>query len=298
MPELPEVETMRRTIGGCIGMVVDGVQRWPCRCKPIEISPRIDHLRRRIQGRTIAETDRAGKRVVVRFDSGDALVLEPRMTGLVLVSDPPNLEHLRLRIDLTPAKSRGTSKAARQTRGKRPAAEQLLYWDRRGLGSVRLFRAEEFEAAFGLHKLGPDALKVTADELRDRLGTSQRAIKVALLDQKAVAGIGNLYAAEILHVAAIDPRTRCDRLRIVDWQRIQEATSLVLEEAIHYEGSTLDDGTYRNALNEQGSYQNHHRVYAREGAACPRCEDTKIRRIVQAQRSTFFCPACQRRGGR
>ena len=82
--------------------------------------------------------------------------------------------------------------------------------------------------------------------------TSKRAVKVALLDQAGVAGIGNLYAAEILFVAGIDPRTRCDRLTQAQWSRIQAATLLVLEEAIRHEGSTLSDGTYRNALNQRG----------------------------------------------
>lgn len=310
MPELPEVETMRRTIDGCIGTRVENVERTACRLKPIHLSPRIDHMRRRLIGRQITETDRAGKRVVIKFDSGDRLVLEPRMTGLVLVSDPPNAEHLRLRIDLAAGKSgrrkrntsdrnasgqNGTGRKGKARAGNRPPARQLLYWDRRGLGSVRLFRPDEFAATFGLDKLGPDALIITSTVLRERLGDSRRAIKVALLDQRAVAGIGNLYASEILHVAQIDPRKRCDRLRKDDWKRVREATSLVLEEAIRYEGSTLGDGTYRNALNEQGSYQNHHRVYARAGDLCPRCQQKKVLRIVQAQRSTFYCPGCQKR---
>ena len=131
---------------------------------------------------------------------------------------------------------------------------------------------------------------MTARRYRCGLGKSQRAIKVALLDQKAVAGIGNLYASEILHLAAIDPRCRCSALTRQQWQRIQAATKEVLELAVRHEGSTLSDGTYRNALNEAGSYQNHHRVYDRAGEVCPSCGREKIQRIVQAQRSTFYCP--------
>ena len=121
-----------------------------------------------------------------------------------------------------------------------------------------------------------------------------RAVKVALLDQTVVAGIGNLYAAELLHVAGIDPRTRCDRLSRPQWGRIASAIGSVLNEAIKYEGSTLSDGTYRNALNKAGGYQNHHQVYDREGLDCPRC-GAAIQRIVQAQRSTFFCRQCQKK---
>lgn len=279
MPELPEVETMRRGILGVVGARIDGVERVACRRRPIAISPRIDRLRRRVVGRLIRDVDRAGKRVVVRLDSANALVLEPRMTGLVLVADPPSREHLRFRCRLSASGIR-----------------ELLYWDRRGLGNVRLFSPTEFDAAFGPKKLGPDALEITGEMYRERLRSSRRAVKVALLDQRTVAGIGNLYASEILHAARIHPAKRCDRLSRAKWQALADATHAVLEEAIRYEGSTLGDGTYRNALNQKGSYQNHHRVYDRAGQPCTRCgPGSRIQRIVQAQRSTFFCPSCQRK---
>jgi formamidopyrimidine-DNA glycosylase len=277
MPELPEVETMRRGILSIVGSRIDNVERVACRRRSIAIVPRIDHFRRRAVGRVICDVGRVGKRVVVRVDSGDAIVLEPRMTGLVLVTAPPTREHLRFRCKLL-----GNG------------ARELLYWDRRGLGSVRLLSPAEWTAAFGLEKVGPDALTVTAAALRAQLGHSKRAIKVALLDQRAVAGIGNLYASEILHAAGIHPATRCDRLRRAQWQRLADATHAILRHAIHHEGSTLADGTYRNALNKAGGYQNYHRVYDRAGKPCPRC-GTPVNRIVQAQRSTFFCSNCQRK---
>jgi formamidopyrimidine-DNA glycosylase len=221
--------------------------------------------------------DRAGKRVVVRLESADAIVFEPRMTGLVLLSSPPTLEHLRLRIVLD---------------GRPP--RELLFWDRRGLGLVRLVRQAEFEAHYGESKLGKDALALSSEELIARLAKSRRPIKVALLNQAALAGIGNLYASEILHLARIDPRRPCNILRKAEWGRVHAAMLEVLHAAIQHEGSTLGDGTYRNALNEEGSYQNHHRVYDRAGQPCERCRRGEIERIVQAQRSTFFCAKCQK----
>jgi formamidopyrimidine-DNA glycosylase len=279
MPELPEVETMRRGILGIVGTRIDDVERVACGKKPIAIAPRIDHFRRRAVGRDIVDVGRAGKRVVVHLDSGDAIVLEPRMTGLVLVADPPDRNYLRFRCRLS----------GRRTR-------ELLYWDRRGLGNVRLLSSSEFTAAFGPEKLGPDALTISAEQFQNQLGGSGRAIKVALLDQRAVAGIGNLYAAEILHVAGIHPAVRCHSITRDAWKKIADATQAILAEAIRYEGSTLGDGTYRNALNQTGRYQNHHRVYDRAGEPCPRCGNrSRIERIVQAQRSTFFCPICQQK---
>ncbi len=277
MPELPEVETMRRGILAAVGSQVVDAAKIRCSRKPIDISPAPAKFRRRVRGATITELGRAGKRVVIWLDTEDAIVIEPRMTGLVLVVDPPSQEHLRWRLSLTGG-----------------PIDEILYWDRRGLGNVRLFSREEFTERFGLEKLGPDALEITAEDFRTRLGNSRREIKPALLDQRAVAGIGNLYASEILHVAGIHPLRKCAAMTKQQWQALTVATHLVLEEAIRYEGSTLGDGTYRNALNEQGGYQNKHRVYNRADQACPRCS-AKIKRIVQTQRSTFFCAKCQRR---
>lgn len=282
MPELPEVETMRRGIAGVVGSQIRAVVRPRSKLKPIEIAPELPRFRRRVLGRAILGTDRVGKRVVLKLDRGDAIVIEPRMTGLVLVADPPNLEHLRLGLSLT------------------GAVPELWFWDRRGLGSVRLVTAEEFARRYGPDQIGPDALGISFEELAKRLGKSRREIKVALLDQKAVAGVGNLYASELLHRSGLHPRRRCDRLNRDDWRRLHAAMRQVLEEAILYEGSTLSDGTYRNALNHSGSYQHQHRVYDRADGACRSC-DGKIVRIVQAQRSSFFCPNCQplrRRRGR
>lgn len=298
MPELPEVETMCRGIAPIVGRRVLHVGRPPCSRRPITIQPRLDSFRRRAEGKTIVAIERLGKRVVIWLGAqvqglqplglrtncaplgAEAIVIEPRMTGLVLLADPPTQEHLRWRMRL---------------HGK--AARDLLFWDRRGLGSVRLLSAAEFQNKFhgAQQTIGPDALQLPAEALRNRLCRSHRAIKVALLDQRAIAGVGNLYASEILHTAGIHPAARCHRLRRHDWTRLHAAVREVLEAAIRYEGSTLADGTYRNALNQSGGYQNHHRVYDRAGRPCPTCGRGHIRRTVQAQRATFFCPACQRR---
>lgn len=280
MPELHEVETMRRGVLPVVGQRIVGAEQPPCERKPILFEPAIAEFSRRVSGCVIARIDRLGKRVILVLDTGDAIVMEPRMTGLVLLADPPGSEHLRLRLLLD-----------------RGPYRELLFWDRRGLGTVRLLRADELKRRV-IDRLGPDALEIPSATLRERLAGSRRAIKVALLDQAAVAGIGNLYAAEILFVAGVDPRTRCDRLTQPQWRRIGGAIGAVLLEAIEHEGSTLSDGTYRNALNTAGSYQNYHRVYDREAQACLRCGRGVVRRIVQTQRSTFFCPVCQRKSGR
>ena len=277
MPELPEVETMRRGVLPVVGSSVSDVEFVRSRFKKILIEPSRRAFRRRALGQQIVEIGRVGKRVLLHLQNEYAVVFEPRMTGLLLLSDPPDEEHLRVGFELD---------------GEIP---WLWFWDRRGLGTVRLMSAEERREQLGPARLGPDALEVDTDQLRERFQQSRRAIKVALLDQKAIAGVGNLYASELLHVAGVHPEQRCDRVTRKQWAAIQGAMRDVLLEAIKYEGSTLSDGTYRNALNQQGGYQSCHRVYDKAGEPCPRCEREPIRRIVQAQRSTFFCPRCQRK---
>lgn len=276
MPELPEVETMRRGILSTVGGTIVAAEKLACVCRSIDFSPSPAKFRQRVTGQSIVAVDRRGKRVLVLLDSKDTIVFEPRMTGLVLIADPPNIKHLRVRLELTGC-----------------APKQLLYWDRRGLGNVRLLSPTQVEQQLGGDALGPDALLVTVDQLYSRLRKSRRAIKVALLDQKVLAGVGNLYASEMLFLARVSPRAVCCQLSKRQWERVHEAMNTVLRDAIRYEGSTLGDGTYRNALNKAGSYQNHHRVYDRAGVVCSECKKSVIRRIVQAQRSTFYCPTCQ-----
>jgi formamidopyrimidine-DNA glycosylase len=105
-----------------------------------------------------------------------------------------------------------------------------------------------------------------------------------------------MYASEILHLAGVHPAKRCDKITRGQWAAIADATIEVLHAAIRYEGSTLRNGTYRNALNQAGGYQNQHRVYDRAGSECPRCgAGSEVVRVVQAQRSTFYCAGCQRK---
>ena len=278
MPELPEVETMRRGILPIVGALIVAAERTPCSKRPIGITPRIDRLSKRIAGQKIERVDRLGKRVVVVTENADRVIFEPRMTGLVLISDPPTSEHLRFRMRL-----------------KNCPVKELFFWDRRGLGNVCCLTDSQYQEKLLSGKLGPDAMVVSSSEFRDRFKASGREVKVALLDQSAVAGIGNLYASEILHLAGVHPQARCNRLSGRQWERIHQRMVEVLELAIEYEGSTLSDGTYRNALNKSGGYQNEHRVYDRAGKQCPSCEQADIVRIVQCQRSTFYCKRCQKK---
>ena len=275
---------MCRGLAGVVGRRIVAATLPRTRVRPISVRPAGAVLVRRLAGRTITGVHRRGKRVVIEVAEAvsrprEWLVIEPRMTGQMLVVDPPTEEHVRLVVELA---------------GGAESRSQFLFWDRRGLGTIRLLDDSGLEAACGAAKLGADGLVVTGEDLVTRLGNSRRAVKAALLDQRAVAGIGNIYASEILHRVAIHPRTSCRRIRHGDWERIAAATRRVLAEAVALEGSSIGDETYRTADSRPGRAQQRHRVYDREDKPCRRCR-TPIERIVLAQRATFFCPSCQAR---
>jgi len=277
MPELPEVETMVRGIRPALeGATLVEFVRLPCKRRPLLLEPSLAVIRRRTSGKRIQAVRRRAKRVVIELETGEGFVIEPRMTGLMLVTDPPTVEHLRY---------------AWRVRGA-DGIQTVQFWDRRGLGTVRLLDREALGALMTPGKIGPDALEMTPALWRDVLSRTRRPVKVALLDQALVAGIGNLYASEVLHLSRIHPATPADRLSPAKIRKLSEAVQSVLQLAIEHEGSTLSDGTYRNVLNQDGGYQNSHQVYDRAGLGCPRC-GRSIVRIVQAQRSSFFCPVCQ-----
>ena len=281
MPELPEVETMVRGIRDAMtGRSIRELRTCPCECRPLMLSPAFDQMARRAQRQTVLAVRRVAKRVVIDLSSRESFVIEPRMTGLMLIADPPDREHLRLEWRLSGGGPR--------------QIQSVWFWDRRGLGVVRLCDAEELARRLGSDSLGQDALLLTESGWRDVCQRTARPIKVALLDQKLVAGIGNLYASEILHEAQISPLRPATKLTRDQIRRLHAATQHVLREAIKHEGSTLGDGTYRNALNQSGGYQNAHRVYARETEQCPTCGRGTVVRIVQSQRATFYCRRCQR----
>ena len=278
MPELPEVETMVRGIRGAVeGARIARVLACPSPCRPLQIRPTVRRMEGMVQGKTIVEVRRRAKRVVLRLEDGSGFAIEPRMTGLMLLADPPDMKHLRFEWQLTSGRT--------DTR--------LWFWDQRGLGTITLHTAEELDQLLAVGRIGKDALEMTPPDWGALCSATARPIKVLLLDQQRVAGIGNLYASEILHLSRISPLTPAHLLTPAQIRKMSKAVLTVLEAAILHEGSTLSDGTYRNALNADGGYQNSHRVYDREEERCPTCRRDQIVRIVQAQRSTFYCPSCQ-----
>jgi formamidopyrimidine-DNA glycosylase len=286
MPELPEVETMVRGIrADVVGRLIRHMEFCSCSRKPLRVTPKPVQFSEQVRDVTVVHVRRLAKRIILELDTRKSVVIEPRMTGLLLLADPPTEEHLRICWHFLP---------------KPPRAARLQFWDRRGLGTVSLMDTSQIATLE--KRLGIDALLMTLSDWADLTSSADREIKILLLDQSRVSGIGNLYASEILHAARIHPSVIASQLRMPQVKRLSEATHAILSTAIEYEGSTLGDGTYRNALNQNGSFQNHHRVYKRQGMRCLTCDSGKIVRVIQGQRSTFFCSRCQQpprqRGGR
>ena len=237
-------------------------------------------LARSLRHRAIRGVSRRGKFLIIELDEGLALLSHLGMSGNWLFSesaDGETLPHVHVRIAFADG-------------------SELRFQDPRRFGLLRLVRSERLARDRAIATLGPDP--VLSPPTGEALHACARGLKVSvkgfLLDQKKIAGIGNIYASEILYRARVDPRRRAGALDAREWQAIAEEIPAVLNEAIARSGTTLSDSMYRTPWNQPGEYGGQLRVYDRANEPCRRC-GTPIRRIVQGQRSTFFCPRCQSR---
>lgn len=277
MPELPEVETVRRDLSESIlGRRVVSVRVLQPEML-VETTP--GGLCEALEGAQILEIDRHGKALILRFSGDWSLIVHFRMTG-----------------KLYPAPGGGELPPHTRTVFALDDGRLLLHVDLRRLGTLELVPTHQERAARTLAGMGPDALDSPPTGRTLATLTSARAVSVKqfLLDQTAIAGIGNIYACEILCRARIDPRTPCNRLSSDDLRRLAQSIRWVIREAIHARGTTISD--YRTGTGEPGGFQHSLQVYGREGERCLRrgCRGV-IRRLVQGQRSTYYCPCCQTR---
>jgi formamidopyrimidine-DNA glycosylase len=278
VPELPEVETMVRGLRP----VLEGRTLRGLRVLDEHLLVGCDGklLARVAHGASVLSVTRRGKWVVLTLGpTGGCIVIQPRMTGGFWLVPPDRPEHVRLLFEV---------------RGRR---QPVWFCDTRRLGKIAWHESGELAEAAFESSHGPDALKIDVGTLRKRLSQTGRAIKPALMDQKVLAGIGNIYADEILHCAAIHPQHPANRLRSAESVRLHQAIGQVLHAAIAAEGSSFDAG-YRTVLGLEGGFLSQNSAYGREGLPCRRC-GVAIERIRFAGligRSTYFCPGCQRSG--
>jgi len=260
MPELPEVEYAARQVrAAVVGKTVRNLRAWhPSqrrRLPPRDIA--------RVRGATIESVERRGKHQLLRLSTGEVIVVHFRMTGDWLVDSTtapvPRFARVTLELD---------------------DGARVSLVDPRALSTVQVVQGDDA----ALPRLGPDAADptVSVDTFGSALARRRVAIKVALLDQRVLAGVGNIYAAEALWRARIDPRAPASSLTPARQARLLDAIRTVLDKASRSSGRYREDGI--------GRFE----VYDREGEPCSRC-GTRIRRTIQAGRSTYYCPRCQRR---
>jgi formamidopyrimidine-DNA glycosylase len=270
VPELPEVETIRRQLAPHVeGRVLSGVEvldaRWCDPAPPAEVE---DALR----GRRVERVGRRGKYLVFELDDDVHLVMHLRMTGNLFFGEEER-PHTRVRFDLD-------------------GGGRLLFTDVRrfGTGVVLLgsdARDDYFRARLGVEPLDPD---FTVDALRALARGRKAPVKAFLLTQERIAGVGNIYADEALWRARIHPQRPVGTLKRAQLGDLREAVIQALEAGIDARGASIDD--FRNADGARGSFQDRFAVYGRAGEPCPRCGHP-IEKTRAAGRGTYFCPRCQ-----
>ena len=275
MPELPEVETIVRELAPRL----EGAKIARARLAKTDVLRRVSkpRLLRTLGGNAFEQVSRRAKHAVFRLASGHRLVVQPRMTGSLVVHER-SLSRAEAKYDvLTCTLDDG---------------RLFVYRDVRRLGTVWLLDEKGWAAYTG--RIGPEPLDETFTPFvfAERLAGTRAAIKKAIMDQRRIAGVGNIYANEALFDAGIDPSKPTSKLSLEEFARLHEAVTGVLERAVDASGTTVRD--YRTGTGEEGRFQFELKVYGRGGEACVRCGRRLVTTHAIDLRATTFCPRCQR----
>jgi formamidopyrimidine-DNA glycosylase len=283
MPELPEVETIRRQLEPEVrGRRIDGLEvfdeRWT---RPVDPAEVIEQVR----GRAIEGLRRRGKYLLMDLDGGVTLVMHLRMTGNLLLVDE---EELVAAVDERPA---ARNERFLRARFSLDDGRELRFSDARRFGEAFVLPSDQLEARFeGRVGIEPFSDEFTVEAIERIAAGRTVPLKSFLLDQAGIAGVGNIYADEALWRAELHPLSPAGSMRHEHAEALREGVLGALAAGIDGGGASIDD--YLDARGQRGSMQDEFLVHAREGEPCPRC-GTTIRRIVVGGRSTYFCPGCQ-----
>ena len=274
MPELPEVETIRRSLEAkALGQVIRKVT--VIHEKTIR-KPHPDVFVSCLQGQEITGFNRLGKYLMMEIGCSKVLVIHLRMTGRLIYTESsiPVTKHTRIIFYLD-------------------HGQELHFQDIRKFGTMHLLRRQELQSFPPFRALGYDALdpRLSLDIFINMLKGRRGQVKGLLLNQSFIAGIGNIYANEILWKAGIHPQRTANSLDIEEQQKLYQAIRDVLKSAVSHRGTTLRD--YVDGDGKHGEFQNLLRVHSREGKPCPLCGNS-IARIKQGGRSSYYCPICQK----
>ena len=292
MPELPEVETTRRQIaplleGRRIARIETTADSYFFLTPP-------RRLKARLRGRHVVRLERIGKYLVAMLDDERRLVLHLGMTGQLFGEGAASVRLLRgtAAAALSPEQQAAAFRPDRHTHFQvwfDDDGPRVFFRDARKFGKVQLLEPDEESPR--LSRLGIDALAVSADTLLTARRGRRVAIKSLLLDQSVLAGLGNIYADESLHLAGVRPTRAAGRVTRAECERLAPAIVAILERSIAAGGSSISD--YVQPDGRDGGYQDERRVYGRTGQPCPSC-GSAIKRKVIGQRSSHYCPKCQR----
>jgi formamidopyrimidine-DNA glycosylase len=277
MPELPEVESLRQILRrSVIGRIIVGARigRLPLRRKAI------GNFAARIRGRRIERIDRRAKYLITDLDGDDVILVHLGMSG--------SLTHRALDFDATEFDPRHDHVVFKLDDGS-----QLVFNDPRRFGIVRLVAREALLALPELKGLGPEPLSAEFNTkyLAEKARARKVAIKNLIMDQKVVAGVGNIYASEVLFLAGVRPTRPAGRVKVSEIAKIAEFIPMVLRAAINGRGTTFRN--YRDSQGRPGTFADRLQVYGRESEKCYRCS-TSIKNVVVGQRASFYCPKCQK----
>lgn len=268
MPELPEVETVRRQLSPTL--VGKKILKVECD-KPSYFfltAPR--RLKTELEGKSVRSLGRHGKALIAGLSDGSRLLLHLGMTGQLVARALPQDGHVHLVLHL-------------------PKGKVVSFRDVRKFGKVEWLPPGKPSAR--LDKLGPDALGIKSEELYDALRGRRIAVKSALLNQTVLAGVGNIYADEALFSAGIRPTRAAGKLTKVEVERLAKEIRELLSRAVQSGGSTIND--YLKPDGELGGFQDFHRVYGKGKKPCPVCGQPILRKVIGG-RSSHYCGACQR----
>jgi formamidopyrimidine-DNA glycosylase len=268
MPELPEVESVRRTLEPKI--ILRPIIHAECAARKRLFNPSPGEVERGLVGRKIEKIERLGKLLVFRLSKGAALTVHLGMTGqLICCRQALTASHIHMILRLPDS--------------------WLFFRDPRRFGKIS-FYSQAADLAAAVRKIGPDALRISDRQLQEALGKRSAAIKSLLLNQHLLAGVGNIYADEGLHLARIHPLKPGKDLTPAEISVLNKALKKVMRSSLALGGSTIKNFT--DAEGKPGTFQESHRVYQKAGQLCPECGASIVKLLV-AGRSTHFCPNCQ-----
>jgi formamidopyrimidine-DNA glycosylase len=271
MPELPEVETIRGQLEKhLIGHKILGVD--------VRVPKIFPQGQEKLVGGKVKSARRLGKVLIIDLDNGFSFLVHLKLTGQIIYSSPkfPNqankFTHVVFKLDKN---------------------AKLFFNDSRKFGWIKVEKTVDVAKESFVKKLGPEPLRdLTAKAFSQILATSRRPIKIFLLDQTRLSGVGNIYANDALWQAKINPRRAANSLNPQETKVLYRAILKVLKDGIKYQGAS--DQWYVTAEGKKGKYQEHFLVYGREKEACRRCHQAKINKFFLGGRGTYFCPFCQK----